>query len=105
MPIFTWRELFKGEVLEKNDTEAFNLINSLADQNYPEAICDLGQFYEYGIAIAKDKHMAKLLYEEAAELGVERAKRHYERLKGSKGVIGILKKLNIAKKIVKGDDD
>ncbi len=47
------RELFKGEVLEKNDTEAFNLINSLADQNYPEAICDLGQFYEYGIAIVK----------------------------------------------------
>ncbi len=92
------RELFRGDILEKNDTESFNLINSLADQNYPEAICDLGQFYEHGIAIAKDKQMAMLLYEEAAELGVKRAKKHYERLKGSKGVMGILKKLKIAKK-------
>jgi hypothetical protein len=99
------RELFKGEVLKKNETESFNLINSLADQNYPEAICDLGQFYEHGVAIVKDKQMAMLLYEEAAELGVERAKKHYERLKNSsKGVMGILNKINIAKKLIKKDD-
>jgi hypothetical protein len=98
------RELFRGDILEKNDTESFNLINSLADQNYPEAICDLGQFYEHGIAIAKDKQMAMLLYEEAAELGVKRAKKHYERLKGSKGVMGILKKLKIAKRVIRKDE-
>ncbi len=99
------RELFKGEVLQKNETESFNLINNLADQNYPEAICDLGQFYEHGVTVVKDKQMAMLLYEEAAELGVERAKKHYERLKGSsKGVLGILKKINIAKGLIKKDD-
>jgi len=96
------RELFKGEVLRKNHTESFNLINSLADQNYPDAICDLGQFYEHGIAIVKDIEMAKLLYKEAADLGLERAKKHFERLDdSSKGVKGILRKLSLAKNTIK----
>jgi hypothetical protein len=99
------RELFKGEVLKQNLAESFNMINSLADQNYAEAICDLGQFYEHGIAITKDKDMAKLLYKEAADLGLERAKKHYERLENSsKGVIGILNKLKSAKKVIKKND-
>ncbi len=77
------RELFKGEVLQQNYPEAFTQINHLAEEDYPEAICDLGQLYEYGIGIDKNKRHAMLLYEEAAEMGIERARKHYERLKNT----------------------
>jgi hypothetical protein len=75
------RSLFKGDILEKNLSEAFTLINRLAmDDDYPEAICDLGQLYEYGIGIRKDKKRAESLYKEAMERGIRRAQKHYERL-------------------------
>ena len=77
------RELFKGEVLQQDFPESFTQINRLAEEDYPEAICDLGQLYEYGIGINKNKQHALLLYEEAAQIGVERAQRHYDRLRGS----------------------
>jgi len=77
------RELFKGDVLQQNYPESFTQINRLAEEDYPEAICDLGQLYEYGIGIDKNKNHALLLYEEAAQMGVKRAQKHYERLKGS----------------------
>jgi hypothetical protein len=77
------RELFKGDVLRANHAEAFTQINRMADENYPEAICDLGQLYEHGIGIDKNKRHALLLYEEAAQMGIERAQHHYERLKHS----------------------
>jgi len=77
------RELFKGEVLQQNYPESFTQINRLAEEDYPEAICDLGQLYEYGIGIDKNKNHALLLYEEAAQMGVKRAQKHYDRLKGS----------------------
>jgi len=79
-------KLFKGEVLQQDYPEAFTQINHLAEEDYPEAICDLGQLYEYGIGIDKNKRHALLLYEEAAEMGVERARRHYERLSSSNPV-------------------
>lgn len=85
------RELFSGDVIEKDHGEAFTQIKLLAEKNFPEAICDLGQFYEYGIGIDRDKKMALILYEEAADLGVERAKRHIERLKKSKGLLKFFK--------------
>ena len=85
------RELFSGDVIEKDHGEAFTQIKLLAEKNFPEAICDLGQFYEYGIGIDKDKKMALILYEEAAELGVERAARHVNRLKNSKGIFKFFK--------------
>ena len=86
------RSLFKGDLLEKNLPEAFTLINRLAmDDDYAEAICDLGQLYEYGIGIAKDKKRAEALYKEAVELGIKRAQPHYERLsKANKGLLGKL---------------
>ncbi len=83
------RELFKGDVLVQNYPESFTQINRLAEEDYPEAICDLGQLYEYGIGIDKNKHHALLLYEEAAQMGVERAKNHYERLKNSNPIQSI----------------
>ena len=91
------RELFRGEILRQDHAEAFTQINTLADQNFAEAICDLGQFYEHGVGIGKDRQMALLLYEEAAEMGVERARRHYERLKNSRGLLGVFKKVSLPK--------
>jgi hypothetical protein len=83
------RELFKGDVLVQDYPEAFTQINRLAEEDYPEAICDLGQLYEYGIGIDKNKHHALLLYEEAAQMGIERARRHYERLKNTNPIQSI----------------
>jgi len=86
------RSLFKGDLLEKNLPEAFTLINRLAmDDEYAEAICDLGQLYENGIGIDKDKKRAEVLYKEAMDQGIKRAESHYERLhKANKGLLGRL---------------
>jgi hypothetical protein len=76
------RALYKGEILQKNLPESFTLINRLAmDDDCPEAICDLAQFYEKGIGIDKDKKKAEELYKEAMELGIKRAIDHYERVR------------------------
>ena len=76
------RALYTGKILQKNLSESFTLINRLAmDDDYPEAICDLAQFYEKGAGIDTDKKKAEELYKEAMELGIKRAKRHYERVK------------------------
>ena len=88
------RALYKGDILKKNITEAFTIINRLAiNDDYPEAICDLAQFYENGIGIGKDKKKAELLYKEAMDLGIHRATDHYERLsQGSKGLFSAFRK-------------
>jgi len=86
------RELFKGELLEKNLPESFTLIHRLAmDDDYPEAICDLAQFYEHGIGITKDRLKAEALYKTSMERGIKRAASHYERLQhNNKGIFGRL---------------
>jgi hypothetical protein len=78
------RELYKGTVLTKNIPEAFNLINTLAMDDYPEALCDLGQFHENGIGTKKDIKRARELYKEAMELGIKRADSHHARLQKSR---------------------
>jgi len=75
------RELYKGSVLTKNIQESFTLMNTLATDDYPEALCDLGQFYENGIGTSQDLMKAEGLYKEALNLGIKRAKKHYTRLK------------------------
>lgn len=76
------RALFKGEILQKNIPEAFRIIYSLAkDQNYPEAICDLAQLYEYGIGVEKDILKAEALYQDSMEMGIRRAQKHLERIR------------------------
>ena len=86
------RSLFKGDLLQRNLPEAFTLINRLAmDDDYPEAICDLGQMYENGIGIDRDRKRAEELYKEAMELGIKRAAAHYERVhRANKGLLGKL---------------
>ena len=88
------RILYTGKILQKNSAEAFTIINRLATHDdYPEAICDLAQFYEYGIGIDKDKKKAELLYEEAMQAGIKRAIDHYERIKKqNSGFFSFLKK-------------
>jgi len=78
------RELFKGDVLEQNYPEAFIQMNDLALDGFVEAICDLGQFYEYGIGVKKDRKKAISLYEEAMESDLERAKELRDKLQNSK---------------------
>jgi TPR repeat protein len=88
------RALFKGDILKKNIPEAFSIIYRLAnDENYPEAICDLAQLYEYGIGVQKDLRKAESLYSEAAQMGIERARKHVARIrKENKGFFSRLKK-------------
>ena len=78
------RELFKGDLLEQNYSEAFTLMNKLAIKNYPDAVCDLGQFYEYGVGTKKDRKRALILYQEAIDLGLSRASELYQKLNESK---------------------
>ena len=75
------RELFTGSVLIKNVAEAFTLMNTLSLDDYPEALCDMGQFYEHGIGTKKDTMKAESLYKEAVTLGIKRAEKHHARLK------------------------
>jgi hypothetical protein len=75
------RELFKGVLLSKDIPEAFTQMHNLALEDYPEALCDLAQFYEHAIGTDKDKKKAEQLYKEAMEFGIKRAEKHYNRLK------------------------
>jgi L-fucose mutarotase/ribose pyranase (RbsD/FucU family) len=88
------RALYRGTLLQRNLDESFRIMSQLAFRDkYPEAICDLAQFYENGIAVDKDKTQAKLLYKEAMELGIQRAVNHYARLmKEPKGLFSFFKK-------------
>ncbi|UPT78097.1 hypothetical protein MN086_02880 [Sulfurovum sp. XGS-02] len=75
------RELFKGVLLTKDIPEAFAKMYSLALEDYPEALCDIAQFYEHGIETDQDKKKAEQFYKEAMEFGIKRAEKHYHRLK------------------------
>ena len=80
------RELYRGRLLTKDVDASFKIMDRLAEQEYPEAVCDLAQFLEYGIGTKKDKKKAKSLYLKAMDMGVERAQKHYEKLKKEGGI-------------------
>ena len=75
------RELFKGVLLTKDIPEAYERMYALAMEDYPEALCDLAQFYEHGISVSKDTKKAEEYFKEAADFGIKRAEKHYDRLK------------------------
>ena len=75
------RALYQGVLFEKNMDASFEQIHNLAMTGYPEAWCDLGQFYEHGIGTKKSLKQAKKCYKEALDLGIQRAEPHYRRLK------------------------
>jgi len=74
------RELYKGVIFVKDSKESFTLLTGLANQNHPESLCDLGQFYEHGIDTEKDEKQAITLYKKSMDLGIKRAEKHFERL-------------------------
>lgn len=78
------RELYKGDLFKKNDNKAFELIKELASKNYAEALCDLGQFYEYGIGTQKDTKRAEYCYKQAIDLDLDRAKNLYQKMRKNK---------------------
>lgn len=78
------RELYKGVLLTQNTPQSFILLNTLAMEDYPEALCDLGQFYENGIGTKKDKKRAQELYKDAMDLGIKRAVAHHDRMQKSR---------------------
>ncbi len=81
------RELFNGRVLKRDLKKSYTAMKNLASKHYPDAFCDLAQFYEYGIGVPKDKKTALKLYEKAFELGVNRATKHINRIKESGGFL------------------
>jgi hypothetical protein len=87
------RSLYKGTLLKRNLDESFRMMSHLAfDEKYPEALCDLAQFYENGIGTEKDKMQAELLYRDAINSGIQRAIKHYTRIqKENKGFFSFLK--------------
>jgi len=88
------RELYKGEILKPDRAESFRLMYDLAEnESYPEAMCDLAQFYETGIETDKDLKKAERLYKQAMHLGIKRAERHYMRLhKKNRGLLSFLRR-------------
>jgi len=88
------RELFKGKLLKRNIKKSYDLMSKLANSGYADAICDLGQFYEYGIGIPENKKTALKLYEKAFELGLQRATKHINRIKETQsGIFSTIKNL------------
>lgn len=84
------RELYKGVLLDKNIDEGVTRMYRLAMEDYPEALCDLGQFYEHGVGIDKDKKKAEQFYKEAMDYGIKRAEQHHARLKKeNRGFFGL----------------
>jgi hypothetical protein len=75
------RELIKGDIFEKNEIKAFELIKELALAGYDEAICDYGQLVEHGIGTQANSKHAEELYKDAVALDSERARRLYEAIR------------------------
>ena len=74
------RELYRGKLVAQDEVEAYKIIHELAEEDYNEALCDLGQFYEFGVAVSKNEKKAKELYEKAIQEGLQRARPHLERV-------------------------
>lgn len=59
----------KGLGVEQNATRALELYNQAADQDFPDAINDLGfLYYQGGLGLPRDKERALTLFERAADL-------------------------------------
>lgn len=80
------RELYRGKLVAQDEVEAYKIIHELAEEDYNEALCDLGQFYEFGVAVSKNEKKAKELYEKAIQEGLQRARPHLERVSKKSGI-------------------
>jgi localization factor PodJL len=64
-------------------TEAAYWFGKAADSGEADAKYDLGTMYESGLGVARDLDKAKQLYQEAARLGNEEARRRLADLAGN----------------------
>lgn len=84
------RELYKGDIFEKDHRKACEMTKELALLDYPEALCDLGQYCEHGIGTNKNLEYALHFYKKAHDLGLERANILYKNLKRKNGFFSFL---------------
>ncbi|MDD5359381.1 MAG: hypothetical protein PHI02_03845 [Sulfurovaceae bacterium] len=89
------RELYKGDIVEQDHLKACEMTKELALLDYPEALCDLGQYCEHGIGTNKNLEYALHFYQKAYDLGLERANILHKNLKGKKGLFYFLFKSEI----------
>jgi TPR repeat protein len=74
------RELFSGQLFETNHAASFGILNTLAQKEHLDAMCDVAYFYKYGLVVPKDLATAKEYYKKAANGGLKRAQQNYEQL-------------------------
>ncbi len=84
------RELYKGDMVEQDHIKACEMTKELALLDYPEALCDLGQYCEHGIGTKKNLEYALHFYKKSYDLGLERANILYKNLKKNKGLFSFL---------------
>ncbi len=89
------REIFKGDIFKEDAQKAFRLTKAIALKNSPDALCDLGQYCEYGKGTKKSIEHALIFYKKAYDMGLDRAGILYERLKNKKGFFSFLFKTEI----------
>lgn len=89
------RELYKGDIVEQDHFKACEMTKELALLDYPEALCDLGQYCEHGIGTKKSLEYALHFYKKAYDLGLDRASILYKNLKKKKGLFSFLFKSEI----------
>lgn len=89
------RELYKGDIVEQDHFKACEMTKELALLDYPEALCDLGQYCEHGIGTKKSLEYALHFYKKAYDLGLDRANILYKNLKRKKGLFSFLFKSEI----------
>lgn len=71
--------------------EAVSLMVSAAEQGYPKAMFALGQMYQYGWGVHKDRKTARIWYQKAAKNGSSEAKKllHDQKRRRIKMLIGL----------------
>lgn len=84
------RELYRGDMVEQDHIKACEMTKELALLDYPEALCDLGQYCEHGIGTKKNLEYALHFYKKSYDLGLERASILYKNLKKNKGLFSFL---------------
>jgi TPR repeat protein len=65
--------LEKGDGIRKNTRRAFEFYLKSALRGYDLAFCEVGRCYYFGIGTKEDKHIGKMWFKRAEELGAMRS--------------------------------
>ena len=77
------RELHTGVIFVENRAAAFGILSKLEEVDCAEALSDLGFYYQNGIVVEKDISKAISYYEKAISLGLVRATKSLNKLRGN----------------------